>query len=92
MSMSDVVVLSQDGENQAYYVDSFGFQKVPEFLETQQTGKEHEAVIHEGKVSRDAIGNKRASVLGRLQEKKNEAGKQNKQRQKPEKFKRLDRS
>ena len=92
MSVSDVVVLSQNGEAQAYYVDSFGFQKVPEFLETKQTSKEHEAVIDKGKESRDAAGNKRASVLGRLQEKKDEAAKINQQRQKPEKTKGLDRS
>lgn len=92
MSVSDVVVLSQNGENQAYYVDSFGFQKIPEFLETLQTGKEREAVIDKGKKLRDADGNKSASVLGRLQEKKDEAAKLNNQRQKPEKSKGLDRS
>lgn len=92
MSVSDVVVLSQNGENQAYYVDSFGFQKVPEFLETQHTGKEHEASIDKGTESRGAPENKRVSVLGRLQEKKNEAEKLNKQRQKSEKSKGLDRS
>ena len=39
MSVSDVVVLHQNGENKAYFVDSFGFSEVPEFL------KEKEAVL-----------------------------------------------
>jgi hypothetical protein len=33
LSLSDVVVLRCDGKAAAYYVDSFGFQEVPEFLE-----------------------------------------------------------
>ena len=33
LSISDVVVLHQNGENTAHYVDSAGFQKVPEFLQ-----------------------------------------------------------
>ena len=39
MSVSDVVVLHQNGEDKAYYVDSFGFSEVPEFL------REKEAVL-----------------------------------------------
>ena len=34
MSVSDVVVLNQDGQEQAYYVDSFGFKETPGFLNT----------------------------------------------------------
>lgn len=33
LSLSDVVVLRCDGKAAAYYVDRFGFQEVPEFLE-----------------------------------------------------------
>jgi len=33
LSMSDVVVLGNDGQRAAYYVDRFGFTEVPEFLE-----------------------------------------------------------
>ena len=36
LSVSDVVVLHQNGENTAHYVDRIGFQKVPEFLQEQQ--------------------------------------------------------
>ena len=31
LSVSDVVVLHQDGENTSHYVDSFGYREVPEF-------------------------------------------------------------
>ena len=36
LSVSDIVVLHQSGENTAHYVDSIGFQKVPEFLQEKQ--------------------------------------------------------
>ena len=36
LSVSDVVVLHQNGQDTAHYVDSFGFQQVPEFLREQQ--------------------------------------------------------
>ena len=35
LSVSDVVVLHQNGENTAHYVDRIGFQKVPEFLQPE---------------------------------------------------------
>ena len=35
LSVSDIVVLHQNGENTAHYVDSIGFQQVPEFLQEQ---------------------------------------------------------
>ena len=37
LSVSDVVVLHQNGQDTAHYVDSIGFQQVPEFLQEQQT-------------------------------------------------------
>lgn len=40
MSTSDIVVLHQAGEDHAFYVDSFGFTEVPEFLHTAHDGKE----------------------------------------------------
>ncbi|WP_437126218.1 YodL domain-containing protein [Lacrimispora amygdalina] len=36
MSVSDVVVLHQNGEDKAYFVDSFGFSEVPEFLRDKE--------------------------------------------------------
>ena len=35
LSVSDIVLLHQNGENTAHYVDSIGFQQVPEFLQEQ---------------------------------------------------------
>lgn len=45
LSVSDIVVLHQDGENTAHFVDSFGFTTLPEFLKEQAT--ELEAVQEE---------------------------------------------
>ena len=36
LSVSDVVVLHQNGQDAAHYVDRFGFKEVPEFLQEQQ--------------------------------------------------------
>lgn len=36
LSVSDVVVLHQNGQESAHYVDSFGYRQVPEFLQEQQ--------------------------------------------------------
>ena len=42
LSVSDIVVLHQGGSDRAYYVDSFGFSEVPQFLEQQRaTEKEN---------------------------------------------------
>jgi hypothetical protein len=36
LSVSDVVVLHQNGQDTAHYVDSFGYKDVPEFFKTQE--------------------------------------------------------
>ena len=36
LSVSDIVVLHQNGKNTAHYVDSIGYKEVPEFLQEQQ--------------------------------------------------------
>ena len=41
LSVSDIVVLTQDGKKTAYYTDSVGFKEVPEFLMQQRTQKKH---------------------------------------------------
>ena len=45
LSVSDVVVLHQDGQDAAHFVDSVGFRQVPEFLQEQkqltQIGRAH---------------------------------------------------
>ncbi|SFE36118.1 antirestriction protein ArdA [Peptostreptococcus sp. D1] len=38
LSISDVVVLHQDGQDTAHYVDSIGYKQVPEFLREPQKG------------------------------------------------------
>ena len=42
LSVSDIVVLHQNGENTAHYVDSIGFRQVPEFLQEQTQKPEKE--------------------------------------------------
>ena len=49
LSVSDVVVLHQDGENTSHYVDSLGYREIPEFTKEMEvsaeiTGKEVPAV------------------------------------------------
>ena len=41
MSVSDIVVLTQDGKKTAYYADTIGFKEVPEFLTQQRVQKKH---------------------------------------------------
>ena len=45
MSVSDIVVLHQNGENSAHFVDSFGFTGLPDFIQTLEEVKEQEAEI-----------------------------------------------
>lgn len=40
LSVSDVVVLKKDGELTAHYVDSFGYQELPEFIEQRKKAQE----------------------------------------------------
>ncbi|WP_320951615.1 YodL domain-containing protein, partial [Hungatella effluvii] len=48
LSVSDVVVLHQDGKDTAHYYDSIGFQDVPEFLQEREAVQEQEAVYQIG--------------------------------------------
>ena len=43
LSVSDIVVLHQNGENSAHFVDSFGFTGLPDFIQTLEGVKEQEA-------------------------------------------------
>ena len=45
MAVSDIVVLHQNGENSAHFVDSFGFTGLPDFMQTLEGVKEQEAEI-----------------------------------------------
>lgn len=43
LSMSDVIILHEDGNRKAYYVDVIGFQEVPEFvMQLNQIRKDRE--------------------------------------------------
>ena len=39
LSVSDIVVLHQDGQNTAHYCDRFGFSQVPEFLQPERAAE-----------------------------------------------------
>lgn len=43
LSVSDVVILKKDGELTAHYVDSFGYQELPEFVQQRQKIQEIQA-------------------------------------------------
>ena len=45
LSVSDIVVLHQNGENSAHFVDSLGFTGLPDFMQTLEGVKEQEAEI-----------------------------------------------
>ena len=45
LSVSDIVVLHQKGENSAHFVDSFGFTGLSDFIQTLEGVKEQEAEI-----------------------------------------------
>ena len=66
LSVSDVVVLHQDGQDAAHFVDSVGFREVPEFLqeqkqltpddlETGETVKTQRGTFHVTAMSREQI-------------------------------------
>ncbi len=91
LSVSDVIVTNTNGQEQAFYVDSFGFKEVPEFFNPKQQEKITEKSADRG-ITKEAENTQRRSVLSKLQEKKDAAAKINQERQKPEKAKGLDRS
>ena len=45
LSVSDIVVLHQNGKNSAHFVGSFGFTRLPDFMQTLEGVKEQEAEI-----------------------------------------------
>ena len=94
LSVSDVIVTSQNGQQQAFYVDSFGFKEAPEFLDRNPLAKVEElleddygmidGIINNGDKAKDQERTK-LSLLERLQEKKEEANDFNRNRQAPNK-------
>ena len=91
LSVSDVIVVNREGQEQAYYVDSFGFKEVPEFFQAKAEEKVADKLT-DRPAARETGDVNRTSVLSRLQEKKNEVAKINQKRQKPEKLKGIDRN
>ncbi len=49
LSVSDIVVLHEDGENTAHFVDSFGFTGLPQFMRELEGEREPEQVQEVGK-------------------------------------------
>ena len=49
LSVSDIVVLHEDGENTAHFVDSFGFTGLPQFMRELEGEREPEQVQEAGK-------------------------------------------
>ena len=56
LSVSDMVVMQRDGEARAYYVDSFGFSEIDEFVEQRQriTQKQHR--VEDAYINADSLG------------------------------------
>ena len=44
LSVSDIVVLHENGKNSAHFVDSFGFTALPDFMHELENGKEQDAL------------------------------------------------
>ena len=44
LSVSDIVVLHENGKNSAHFVDSFGFTVLPDFMHELENGKEQDAL------------------------------------------------
>ena len=83
LSVSDIIVLHQDGIDTAFYVDSFGFKQVPEFPAANPLEKVEElleddygmidGIINNGSRKEEMDKFKKPSVLEKLKEKKLEA-------------------
>ena len=56
LSVSDIVVLHEDGENSAHFVDSFGFTKLPDFMKALEGVKEQETQKAEPEKMQDTSG------------------------------------
>ena len=57
LSVSDVVVFHQNGENTSHYVDSFGYREVPEFV--QEIAKEKSSILQNQDIEKDKAKGRR---------------------------------
>lgn len=56
LSVSDMVIMQRDGEARAYYVDSFGFTEIDEFVEQRQRITEKQHRIEDAYINDDSLG------------------------------------
>ena len=56
LSVSDIVVLHEDGENSAHFVDSYGFTKLPEFMRALEGVKEQDTQKAEPEEKKETSG------------------------------------
>ena len=61
LSVSDVVVFHQNGENTSHYVDSFGYREVPEFV--QEIAKEKSSIQQNHDIEKDKAKGRREMTL-----------------------------
>ena len=66
LSVSDIVVLHQDGKDTAHYCDRFGFSQVPEFLQERQPELTPDA-LETGETVRTPRGNFYVTAMSRAQ-------------------------
>ncbi len=73
LSVSDIVVLHEDGENSAHFVDSFGFTGLPDFMRELEGVEEQEKVKPEEsrEEAQDTSGHDVQKLEGETAEKKN---------------------
>ena len=71
LSVSDVVVLHQNGQDTAHYVDSIGYRQTPEFLQPQNYLKHVEDIVEQNDNNFDGIINNTPQTLtiGELEQK-----------------------
>ena len=90
LSVSDVVVLHQNGQDTAHYVDSLGYKDVPEFLQPKNYLKAAEQTTEQNYNMIDGLKNNAApkekknrpkeSILAKLNEKKEEVARRSGQK------------
>ena len=71
LSVSDVVVLHQNGQDTAHYVDSIGYRQTPEFLQPQDYLKHVEDIVEQNDNNFDGIINNtpQTPTVGELEQK-----------------------
>ena len=71
LSVSDVVVLHQNGQDTAHYVDSIGYRQTPEFLQPQNYLKHVEDIVEQNDNNFDGIINNtpQTPTVGDLEQK-----------------------